>query len=258
MTVSLDGLQVDDQHPGTPEDAWTSSGHLTDTEPLTLGRWSAAVVVAPHPDDEVLGAGGLIQVLVDAGLDVTVVAVTDGEASHPRSPAATRLDLGALRARERTVALRRLDASRVAVHRLRIGDGRVAENSARLGRLLAEMVGPDVICVAPWAHDGHPDHDATGRAATAACAVSGTTLISYLVWAWHWATPANLPWSACRRLDLSTGQLARKQHAVAAYRSQTTALGLGRHDGPVLPAAVLERFSRQQEIFVTSPGCDRR
>jgi LmbE family N-acetylglucosaminyl deacetylase len=42
---------------------------------------------------------------------------------------------------------------------------------------------------APWRHDGHPDHDAAGRAATIASAAAGAPLLQYLVWAWHWADP---------------------------------------------------------------------
>ena len=41
------------------------------------------VVFAAHPDDEVLGAGGIIALLAAAGARLRVVAVTDGESSHP-------------------------------------------------------------------------------------------------------------------------------------------------------------------------------
>ena len=40
------------------------------------------VVVAPHPDDEVLACGALIAMHARQGGEVLVVAVTDGEASH--------------------------------------------------------------------------------------------------------------------------------------------------------------------------------
>ncbi|WP_234009984.1 PIG-L family deacetylase, partial [Streptomyces sp. SA3_actF] len=43
------------------------------------------VVVAAHPDDEVLGAGGALALLAAAGNPLTVVTVTDGEGSHPRT-----------------------------------------------------------------------------------------------------------------------------------------------------------------------------
>jgi len=37
------------------------------------------MVVAPHPDDEVLGAGGLIQQAVAAGAEVRIVYLTNGD-----------------------------------------------------------------------------------------------------------------------------------------------------------------------------------
>jgi LmbE family N-acetylglucosaminyl deacetylase len=42
-----------------------------------------AVVVAPHPDDEILGCGGLLRHAAEQGMEVRVVAVTDGEACYP-------------------------------------------------------------------------------------------------------------------------------------------------------------------------------
>jgi hypothetical protein len=44
---------------------------------------SGIVVVSPHPDDEVLGAGGLICSAARAGQNLIVLSVTDGEAAYP-------------------------------------------------------------------------------------------------------------------------------------------------------------------------------
>jgi GlcNAc-PI de-N-acetylase len=69
--------------PGTAEGAWVSwlgSRHLPVAD---LGAWSSAVIVAAHPDDEILGAGGTMALLAAAGTRLRLVAVTDGEASHP-------------------------------------------------------------------------------------------------------------------------------------------------------------------------------
>ena len=48
-------------------------------------RNARAVVVAPHPDDEVLSVGGLLAQLADIGARIEVIAVTDGTASHDGS-----------------------------------------------------------------------------------------------------------------------------------------------------------------------------
>jgi LmbE family N-acetylglucosaminyl deacetylase len=45
-----------------------------------------STVVAPHPDDETLAAGGLIATQRSRHLPVTLLAVTDGEAAYPDVP----------------------------------------------------------------------------------------------------------------------------------------------------------------------------
>ena len=45
----------------------------------TLTSETRLLVIAPHPDDEVLGAGGLMQQVRDAGGSVRVVYLTDGD-----------------------------------------------------------------------------------------------------------------------------------------------------------------------------------
>ncbi|MCH5376455.1 MAG: PIG-L family deacetylase, partial [Planctomycetes bacterium] len=48
------------------------------------------LVLAPHPDDEVIGCGGAILRHVDQGDAVTVVLVTDGAAAMPDGDTADR------------------------------------------------------------------------------------------------------------------------------------------------------------------------
>ena len=40
------------------------------------------LIIAPHPDDEVIGCAGLIQRSLNKGNDVYVIILTGGEASH--------------------------------------------------------------------------------------------------------------------------------------------------------------------------------
>lgn len=252
--MELNVLEVDADHLGTPESSWRSSGVLEALAPLDpdLERPERVVVVAPHPDDEVLGAGGLIERALALGLSVEIVAVTDGEASHPLSPGAARLDLRTARAAEAGVALRRLGCEAPIVTRLAIPDGRVSEYGDHLCQVLAELLTPGDLCVAPWQLDGHPDHDACGAAAMRVAEEVGACLLGYLVWTWHWARPDDdsVPWSRCRRLELSRREAARKRWASGAFTSQIRPLGKDPADAAVLPDAVLRRSWRSCEVFV--------
>jgi len=97
---------------GTPESSWQNwarLGALPEVKPAELVPPGArAVVVAPHPDDEVLGTGGLLAHLSALGRKVLIVAVTDGTASHPDSPAWPVERLAAVRPQETREALRNL------------------------------------------------------------------------------------------------------------------------------------------------------
>jgi LmbE family N-acetylglucosaminyl deacetylase len=248
-------LTVDDRHLGTPEVAWQRSGRLGAVAPLLVEPWPRVVVVVPHPDDEVLGAGGLIGRLVARGTPVEIVAVTDGEGSHPGSPAAAGVDLPARRAAERAEALRRLTGGTLPLTRLGLPDGAVAAHEDQLRATLAGLLGPDAVCLAPWCHDGHPDHDSVGRAALDAGAAQRCDVLGFMVWTWHWADPdgEDVPWSRCRRLELTRREVARKRWATAAFDSQTRPLGPDPLDGPVLPDAVVRRSWRRAELFVVGP-----
>ncbi|MBD0337375.1 MAG: PIG-L family deacetylase, partial [Cyanobacteria bacterium Co-bin13] len=64
-----------------------------------------ALIVAPHPDDETLGCGGLIALKRQQGTEVRVVILTDGRASHPSHPRLPTQELVAIRQQEATQAL---------------------------------------------------------------------------------------------------------------------------------------------------------
>ena len=216
------------------------------------------IVVAPHPDDEVLGVGGLIQAALREGVLVEVVAVTNGEASHPDSGIAASLDLPALRASESREALRRLGWNDPVITPLELPDGKIAEHRGDLDDALSSVLLPDDLCVAPWRRDGHPDHNVCGEAAAAASRAVGSTFLEYMVWSWHWADPdgSDIPWEHCKRLNLDRRQRARKRWATAAFRSQVRALGTREEDAAILPEPILRRFWRPCEVLIDdTDGC---
>lgn len=251
FTVS--GFKVNGVDLGTSEAEWETCRHLRAVPSMTgSGAWSGAehvVVVAPHPDDEVLAVGGTLCRLARAGATVSVVAVTDGEASHPGSPV-DPLDLAARRRKETGVALDRLGLGGIAITRLGLPDGGLADCEDELTAVLVPLLVGAARCLTTWRGDGHPDHEAVGRAAAAACTSAGTVLAEYPVWAWHWARPGagDLPWARARRVALDGDELAVKREAIAAYRSQVQAIGPTPEEAAVLPPAVLERFTRPYEI----------
>ncbi len=228
---------------GTDEATWR---RLDDFPVLPLDADDPPLVVAPHPDEEVLGVGGLLAILGAAD----VFAVTDGEASHPGSTVYTAENMADLRREETDAALDRLGLDPVLVHRLGQPDGGIDETA--LAEALGLLLWPGRWCLATWRGDGHPDHEAVGRAAAVACARAGARLMEYPVWMWHWASPGDprVPWERARRIDLTQAVRERKKAAIAEFRSQTEPLGPEPGDAPVLPPAVLARFERPFETVL--------
>lgn len=238
---------------GTPERDWAQWGAPARFAPWLLPRDARrVVVVAPHPDDEVLGAGGLARIAADAGLPVVIVAVTDGGASHPGSPTLDAQQLIAARQIERTTALARLGLDRAQVVRLQLPDGGVANLEAELQQHLIQMLKPGDVCVATWSGDGHPDHEAVGRAADRASTGRGAVLLQVPIWMWHWSCPADarVPWDRLRRVELPAHVVMAKQCAVDAFSTQVRALSNDPADAAILPPHVLARLLRPSETVI--------
>jgi LmbE family N-acetylglucosaminyl deacetylase len=231
---------------GTGEATWLGWRQLDGWPALALDPADPPLVVAPHPDDEILGVGGLLAMTGAAD----VVAVTDGEASHPQSTVYTKEKLAAVRRQETSAALRRLGLDPARVHRLGQPDGGIDE--AALAEALVPLLWPGRWSYATWRGDGHPDHEAVGRAAAAACELTGGRLLEYPVWMWHWAVPGDdrVPWERARRIDLARSVQTKKRAAMDEFRSQIEPLGPAPGDAPILPPAVLARFERPFETVL--------
>jgi LmbE family N-acetylglucosaminyl deacetylase len=220
----------------TTEDTWLD--WVGGLPALEIGR-ARLVIVAPHPDDETLACGGLIADASATGRLIEIVAVTDGEQSHPGTPG-----LAQHRRAEQDRALDHLGA-RGSVHRLEFPDSGVARRLDELVDRLHRVVGHDAVLVAPWSHDGHSDHDACGGAARRVANATGCRLLAYPVWAWQWATPAEFAGDDWRTLAMTSGAHRAKLAAIAEYLSQTTAT----YGAVVVSDDMLTRFRRRVEVF---------
>jgi len=233
--------------PGTREYAWDSWPGLRQLPTVDPADWPAVVVVAAHPDDEVLGVGGTISILAAAGARVRLVAVTDGEGSHPRADPAL---VARTRIAETDAALSLLGASGIEVIRLGYPDTGLARREEELAAALGEQCAGFGVCLAPWEADAHADHEAAGRAAWRAGRLAGARVLTYPIWMWHWATPGDrrVPWHRACQVRLPAEVAARKRAAIDAFASQLT--DRGPEVGPVLPAGIVAHFTRSEEVLL--------
>jgi LmbE family N-acetylglucosaminyl deacetylase len=240
VTAVIDGA-------GTAESFWRPwlaqrTWPRLDLAALVLGR--RVVVLAAHPDDEVLGVGGMLRRLAAGGASIVVVWATDGEASHPGTKALTPSHLATRRRAESLAALEKLGVMPIHTHHLGLPDSGLSADRPRLVAALREIIDDHDLVLAPWRGDGHPDHEAVGEAA----AILAATLIEYPIWMWHWAAPgdARVPWHRVRSVDAV--DLAAKSAAINAFDTQVRPLGPDPADAAVLSPHVLERFQRPDEL----------
>ncbi|MHA6765211.1 PIG-L deacetylase family protein [Streptacidiphilus sp. PAMC 29251] len=240
------------QAPGTPEEAWAAWAAPAGFPVLDLSGLRRVLLVAAHPDDEVLGLGGTIARLAAAGARLRLVSVTDGEASHPHSTAPIARDLVRVRTAETRAALAALGAADAEIVRLRLPDTGVADQERALAKQLADLADGFDVIAAPWSQDVHGDHEAAGRAALAAGAATGVPVLQYPVWAWHWAGPGDprVPWHRAARIPLGAEDRRRKRAALDCFVSQLTPLGPEPADAAVLPPAEIAHFLRDYETVL--------
>lgn len=187
---------------------------------LPEGRFEKAVVIAPHPDDEVIGCGGLIQSCVRGGTEVVVAFLTvEAQRSIVKPSQRDGLD-------RRTAES--IDAQRVlGYHRREHLDspelGLAAEGPA--ARALCERIrrrleahDPDLVVV-PNHFESHPDHAAASTATLEAIAearrAGGLRRLSRIL--------VYEIWGPCRMntfLSLSPEVVAAQERALGCYRSQ--------------------------------------
>ncbi len=204
---------------------------------------SRVLVIAPHPDDEVIGCGGLIAQLRRAQVGVRVVIVTDGTASHRSSTRYPAQRLARLRAVETRRALAQIGVTAADIVFCAFPDGGASEwrgHARSYRRLHASVAGRWDVIVGPSVCDDHPDH--REAASTVRRLRPDCRYLSYTVWPGENARPGCF-W----RLPLKQDRY-RKWMALKAYRSQR---GLIRDDpdGFSLSSSELRRLNQPIERY---------
>ena len=236
-----------------------------DLDAITGGR--ATLVLAPHPDDESLGCGGLIAEACARGRPPVVAVLTDGTMSHPNSPSYPAPRLKALREEEARAAVECLGLGADRLHFLGLRDTAVPGEGAAFQDTVARLVGlirqHDLGSIlVTWEHDPHADHVAAHRIAAAVARMAGVRLIAYPVWGW--TLPANrcLPGGPTTgaRLDIAR-HLPAKRRAIAAHASQHSALIADDPQAFRLAPEMLAIHDRPFEVFLfpaNGPTVDER
>ena len=257
---------LEDNHPivgnriiegdGTSQEDWQNWSGLQDMLRFDIAKSVAphqrVCIFAPHPDDEVLGCGGLLQQLAANGNPIVLIHVTNGTQSHPNSQIYSQESLDIIRPQESVKALEVLGiAHQVKTIALDLTDGNVFSQQDQFQQKLTSIIRHNDVLVTPFMQDGHPDHEATGLVVASFAKQYHLACYQVLIWAWHWAKPADnrIPWHHAMRVDLTPEQLQRKIEAIACFESQITA-DESTGTPPILSAQTIARISQHWEVYL--------
>jgi LmbE family N-acetylglucosaminyl deacetylase len=255
--------------------------------PLDVAPATRLVVVAPHPDDETLAAGGLIQRVLRSGGTVRVVVLTAGDgyleaaAALSGTPAPSVPDyrkLGQVRDAEVRAAMRTVgvtdlvlldgpDGGLDALWTTRThGTPYVSPTSGRgpffgvtLLAGLREVIAAvrPTLVVVPDPRDHHADHAAAGRFALAALdrPADERRVLTYIVHDTVWP-PEHPPDDVLPRpsaREYGSTPWVSFTLTPEEMEAKRTALAAYRSQWPV-NGGLLERFVRRNEVFAVAGG----
>lgn len=213
------------------------------------------LVLAPHPDDEILGVGGCILAALQQGQAVHIVYLTDGEAACPQYPAE---QVKAERGKLTCEVMQQLDIPPQHRHYLHMPDGDVPhryqagfDEAAERIRELVDCLKPENLLATHRADFWPYDHVACAELAEAAIA-SAThkpSLYSYWVWAWYHMRPWKLlrKWpSGLIAVDISPWSADKRRLAQAYLNTKSPS---GKPWSGVLPWSLRQAFNFNIEVL---------
>jgi len=219
-----------------------------------------ALVFSPHKDDEILGCGGTIIQKRRLGVDVHIVFMTDGRASHQSSFIAPA-ELAELRTAEARACARVMGVPDANLIFLEFEERCLGQHEMAARRQVAEIlrrIRPAEVFV-PYHRETQADHFETYKIVRDALeeihrqGPLPIALYEYFVWIWRlwfWQIEEFRNGEYWRKIDVRPIR-SIKQQALQQYKSQTTVL----YSDPrwrVLPEPIMNLFSQPCECFLKS------
>ncbi len=196
---------------------------------------ASALIVAPHPDDEVLGTGALIAAKRRAGGDVTIVFLTGGGSSHRNCCSADPREIVRNRRHLALSAAESMGVPQSCCVFLDLPDGAIPRSGAmgfyaavdELAQICSSRRPGELFY--PHPGEGWSDHLAAAEISAEACRrlAQPPATWTYMVWFPFSASPRDvlaLRWNRGHRLPLGS-DFVRKKHAISIYSNSLAPCG---------------------------------
>jgi LmbE family N-acetylglucosaminyl deacetylase len=186
-------------------------------------NYSQVLVLAPHPDDEILGLGGLILQMIEKKCNVYIVYLTDGEGSNshpePEEIRKNRLLLS-------ETVLSELNIPKSNIYRLHLEDGKVPRKGLKNFnetvlkiKDIIETVKPEAVFATHYLESWPYDHLACFELTSDAVSKleNKPELWLYWVWTWHHMRPWKLLKTLKSQIIDITQQSKKKEKLIDSY-----------------------------------------
>jgi LmbE family N-acetylglucosaminyl deacetylase len=222
-----------------------------------LNNLKSVLIVAPHPDDEVLGCGGLLAECTDNGIRTDILFLTNGEASHKGCCVIPEKDVATMRRSQAVSSSKILSIPHERLHFLGSRDGELpckdqdgfVSLSKEIAAWIEKTAPAAVLCPNPF--EEWRDHVAAEELTRFAITIlpKRPKLYYYCVWFWYsmpLVKARNINWQRAQLLDISKHFLLKRQ-AMSIYLDD-----LAPCENPwigKLPSQFLSSFNWDKELF---------
>ena len=205
------------------------------------------VIIAPHPDDEVIGCAGLIQALVERNTPPHVIILTGGEGSHRGCCDTSAEEIIEARHQLTIKAAITLGLPLSNIHCLEYPDGGIdiAHTETEKLKVLLEELSPKAI-FAPHNGEGWNDHVRVAGIIKKLIKQHLVDVYEYCVWMWYYNV-WNLDNKNARILKMTPAQHQRKLKAIEQY--VTPLAPCGKPWSGVLPKVFLKAACWNKELY---------
>ena len=218
---------------------------------MIIANYKPIAILAPHPDDEVLGCAGLIQRYKEKA---HVIILTRGSGSHKgccKEPEET------IKAERRKLAIKintQLGLPKENLHVLDYTDGYIKEgNEIEFNKLteLISQIRPRAIFFPKQDGEGWPDHIEAGNIVKKICQELSINpvMYEYCVWFWYYNV-WRIDWKKAFILKLTNEEYKKKIQAIDDYTLPEAPCG--KPWSGVLPQILINATKWNKELYFRS------
>jgi LmbE family N-acetylglucosaminyl deacetylase len=227
---------------------------LRDVGELNVKRYGRVLIIAPHPDDEVIGIGGYILQQQRNGAEIFIIYLTDGEQSLPdisnEKIAINRIELS-------IAVLGQMNIPLTNVTRMHLPDGNVPhENEHGFAKIVTDLasvidtIRPDAVFVS-YIYDMHEDHVASFQIVREALRKIDRICDLYGYWVWLWylipiKRIKNIDWKNTIPINIKDENTVKKQLMDMYLKPKADT---GDPWSGNLPPALINAFNYPQEVI---------